>query len=110
MGSEVEVGGFDDIAKRAVEAANAGGLEGEAEEIASKSERIMRPSMAVRHPLRWPSCYQQPSVSASSLCCDSVSQTIHYRILHFITLRLTLHCILQTSYTSRYSAVSSITP
>lgn len=44
----MEAGGFDEIAQRAVDAANSGGLEKEAAEIASKTERVMRPSMAVR--------------------------------------------------------------
>ena len=47
MSGTGELGGFDDIAQRAVEAASAPGADAEAEEIASKSERIMRPSMAV---------------------------------------------------------------
>lgn len=44
---EPMAGGFDDMAQRAVEAASAPGIDAETEEIASKSERIMRPSMAV---------------------------------------------------------------
>lgn len=48
MSSPIDVGGFDEIAQRAVMAADEPGALEEAVEIASKSERIVRPSMAVR--------------------------------------------------------------